>query len=73
VSDHARAGRPYDSGLRRRGRRRATETGIAVYIPGEVLEAAGFARDDPPPWYRLAGHKRSRNGSTVIVSLYREP
>lgn len=73
MSDTARRGRPYDSGQRRRGRRAGAQTGISVYIPGEVLEAAGFAQGDPPPWYRLAGYKRSRNGSTVIVSLYREP
>lgn len=73
MSDHARAGRPYDSGQRRRGLRRRAETGISVYIPGEVLESAGFEPGAPPPWYRLAGYKRSRNGSTVIVSLYREP
>lgn len=44
-----------------------------MYIPGEVLEAAGFERGDPPPWYRLAAFKRSRNAASVIVSLYREP
>jgi hypothetical protein len=44
-----------------------------VYIPADVLEAAGFRADEPPPWYRLTGHARSRNAGSVIVSLYREP
>lgn len=64
-------GRPYDHALRSRSLRRRRERGCTVYIPAEVLEAAGFTRDDPPPWYRLTGHKRSANAGSVIVSLYR--
>jgi len=45
-----------------------------VYIPAEVLIAAGFSPDEPPPLYALsAGHAHSRNTGRVIVSLYREP
>lgn len=66
-------GRPYDHALRNRSVRVGREAGCRVYIPVEVLEAAGFSRTDPPPWYRLVGHRRSRNAGTVLVSLYREP
>jgi hypothetical protein len=43
-----------------------------VYIPAEELVAAGFSPDEPPPFYRVHGYKRSRNAGSVIVSLYRE-
>jgi hypothetical protein len=68
-----RRGRPYDAGARRRGVQRAGESGFWCYIPGDVLRDAGFAPDEPRPWYRLVGHRRSRNAGTVLVSLYREP
>jgi hypothetical protein len=45
---------------------------VWVYIPGDVLDAAGYT-SDPPPWYRLSGYRRSANAGSVIVSLYREP
>lgn len=66
-------GRPVDHGKRKRAQRQATEAGIRVYIPAEVLEDAGFSRTEPAPWYRVVGHARSRNAGTVLVSLYREP
>lgn len=44
-----------------------------VYITAEVLAAAGFAPDDPPPFYVCKGYRRSKNGRSVIVSLYSEP
>jgi hypothetical protein len=44
-----------------------------VYIPAEVLVAAGFSPNEPPPFYRLVGFQRSRYAGSVIVSLYREP
>ncbi len=68
-----RPGRPVDHGARRRSVRRARRTGVVVYIPGEVLEAAGIDPRADPPYYRVAGYQRSANGHTVIVSLYREP
>jgi len=43
-----------------------------VYIPAEVLEAAGFD-PDATVWYSLRGYRRSKNGRTVIVSLYDAP
>jgi hypothetical protein len=63
----------YDPGIRRRSLRRGRERGCSVYIPASVLHDAGFSADDPPPFYRLVGHARSRNAGSVIVSLYREP
>jgi hypothetical protein len=44
-----------------------------VYIPADELRAAGFDPYSDPPWYRMIGHRRSRNAGSVIVSLYREP
>lgn len=45
-----------------------------MYVPGEVLEAAGFSPDEPPPFYRLwPGKPRShKSGGRVMVQLYRE-
>jgi len=43
-----------------------------VYIPAAVLIEAGFPLDTPV-YYRTVGHQRSRNGHSVIVTLYREP
>ena len=44
--------------------------GCTLDIPGEVLEQAGFSRDDPPPYYRLWA-SRVRKGA-VGIQLYRE-
>jgi hypothetical protein len=66
-------GRPYDPAARKRAQRAKRYTGVWVYIPGEVMSAAGYAADEPAPWYRLNGYRRSRNAGSVIVSLYREP
>jgi hypothetical protein len=63
----------YDPGLRRQAVRRGRERGCWVYIPAVELEAAGIPLDEPPPFYRLNGHRRSANAGSVIVSLYREP
>jgi hypothetical protein len=69
-----RAGRPYDAAARNRAQRKPRYRGVTVYIPADVLEAAGIDPDDGQPiFYRLAGYRRSRNGHSVIVSLYREP
>lgn len=66
-------GRPYDPAARKRATRAGAEKGCRVYIPADVLIAAGFDPEGPPPFYRMVGHKRSRNAGSVIVSLYREP
>jgi hypothetical protein len=71
-SKRSGAGRPYDHGKRRRSLRQEGRTDIRVTIPGEVLTAAGIDPHGPAPFYRLSGYKRSRNGHTVIVSLYTE-
>lgn len=68
-----RPGPTYDPGIRRRSLRRRRERGCTVYIPAEVLIAAGFDPNEPPPYYRLNGYARSANAGSVIVSLYREP
>lgn len=62
-----------DHAQRRRSLRRRRERGCTVYIDAESLEAAGISPDEPPPWFRVHGYQRSRNGHTVIVTLYREP
>jgi hypothetical protein len=59
----------YDPTKRQRSLRRRRERGCTVYVPGEILQQAGFGPDDPPPFYRLwAGRK----GSKVMVQFYRE-
>lgn len=66
------AGR-YDALARRRANRSQRERGCWVYIPAEELQRAGIGATEPTPYYRTHGHRRSRNGHTVIVTLYREP
>ena len=63
----------YDPGERKKATRKQRERGCSVYISVEELEAAGFSRDEPPPFYRVHGHKRSANAGSVIISLYRTP
>ena len=59
----------HDPAARRRSLRQARQRGCSVYVPAEVLEAAGIDPDGPPPYYRTwAGRKGS-----VMVQLYREP
>lgn len=72
VEDTRGRGRPYDPAARNKATRRPRETGCSVYIPADVLRAAGFDPEGPPPFYRVVGHRRSRNAGSVIVSLYRE-
>jgi len=60
-SDHAR---------RRRATRGGRRRGCYVYISAELLAEAGFAADEPPPWFRIwAAKGRPR----FVVNLYREP
>lgn len=64
---------PYsDRGMRRQATRGGRDKGCRVYIPAEELKAAGFDPNGPAPFYRTTGYKRSANGHTVIVSLYKE-
>lgn len=65
-------GRPYNPAARNRAQRKPRYSGVWVYIPGEVMQGAGFDPSETP-YYRLVGHARSRNAGSVIVSLYREP
>jgi hypothetical protein len=63
----------FDTARRRKSRRAQRQRGCMVYIPAEVLIAAGFDPNEPPPYYRAHGYQRSRNAGSVIISLYREP
>jgi hypothetical protein len=62
----------YDAARRAQSTRRGRERGCSVYIAAEELARAGISLDGPPPLYRARGYRRSRNGHTVIVSLYTE-
>ncbi len=63
----------HDSAMRRRAQRHGREGGCRVYIPAEALVEAGFNPADDAPYYTTRGFRRSKNGRSVIVSLYREP
>lgn len=58
----------YDSGARRRAVKAGRERGVRVFIPAEELRKAGFADDEPAPFYRTWGTPRGG----VFVRLYRE-
>jgi hypothetical protein len=62
-----------DTVARKRAGRRRRERGCTVYIDAEQLSRAGFPLDHDPPYYTARGYQRSKNGHSVIVSLYREP
>jgi hypothetical protein len=62
----------HDPAERRQSSRSGRQRGCYIYIPAEALVAAGINPGDPAPFYRTAGHQRSANAHTVIVSLYRE-
>ena len=61
----------------------ALQASVIPVAPGDLLVLAtdgvdnqfeaGFNPAEETPWYRVVGHKRSRNAGSVIVSLYREP
>lgn len=72
-ADASPSGRTYDQAERKQGKRSGREKGCWTYLPASVLVDAGLNPDDDPPFYRTVGFQRSRNGHTVIVSLYREP
>lgn len=61
------AGR-YDSGARRRSKRKGRERGCWVYIPAEELAKAGHDPQAAPPLYRTWGTK----SGGVLVRLYHE-
>lgn len=61
------AGR-YDSGARRRSKRKGRERGCWVYVPAEELVKAGHDPQGAPPFYRTWGTK----SGGVFVRLYRE-
>jgi len=62
-----------DTARRKRAQRRGRERGCWVYIDAEQLSRSGISPLDPPPYYRCNGYRRSLNGHSIIVSLYREP
>lgn len=66
VATERPAGR-YDAAARRLSQRHGRERGAWIYIPAEELEAAGFAGEDEPPFYRVWGYRRG----SVVVRLYR--
>jgi hypothetical protein len=59
-----------DTAARRKSVRKQRDRGATIYIPKDILAAAGIDPDAPPPAYRLTGYRRSKSGHTVIVSLY---
>lgn len=63
------AGGMLDLARRRRALRKGREAGCSVYIPGELLEKAGYTKADPAPYYRVWGGKRGR----FVIVLYPEP
>jgi hypothetical protein len=63
----------YDPAQRKRATRGGRDRGCRVYIAADELIRAGFDPQGEPPYYLCRGYQRSRNGHSVIVSLYREP
>lgn len=59
----------HDPGQRRQATRSARQRGCYIYIPAEILQAAGVDISGPAPYYRTWA---SRGGS-VLLRLYREP
>ena len=59
----------YDSAALRRSVRKGRERGCWVYVPAEELAKTRAGVADLPPRYRTVGRQ---NGSTVIVTFYRE-
>ena len=62
-----------DTARRSKAQRSGRQRGCSVYIDAEQLVAAGINPADDVPFYTVRGYQRSRNGRSVIVSLYREP
>jgi hypothetical protein len=59
----------HDPGQRRKAQRSGREKGCWVYIPAEMLQAAGYGEASPAPHYRLWGGRRGR----LVVTLYPTP
>lgn len=56
----------FDPARRRKAQRKQREKGCSLYIPAEILQAAGWPAEGPPPFYRVwAGHKGG-----LVVRLY---
>jgi len=58
----------YDPGLRRKAIRSQRQKGCFVYLPADVLKAAGIDTEGPVPFYRTWAGK----GGSVVLRLYRE-
>lgn len=59
----------YDAAARRRTKRAGRQRGCAVYVPAEVLVAAGIdVSEGPPPYCRVWAGR----GGSVLVRFYRE-
>lgn len=59
----------HDPAERRHSQRYGRERGRWVYLPQQVLSAAGVDTRGPAPWYRTWAAQRSRG--SVLVRLYR--
>ena len=62
----------YDTARRKKATRGGRDKGCRVYIAADELQRAGIDPHGPEPFYTVRGFQRSRNGHTVIVSLYKE-
>jgi hypothetical protein len=62
-----------DTAAPKRSKRSGRERGCWTYIDAEQLQRAGLDPQGEPPYYVSRGYQRSKNGHSVIVSLYREP
>ena len=58
----------HDPARRRKAQRQGREKGCWVYIPAQMLQAAGFPEASPAPFYRLWGGRRG----SLLLTLYRE-
>lgn len=58
----------FDPARRRKAQRKQREKGCSLYIPAEILQAAGVSLEGPAPFYRVwAGRKGG-----LVVRLYSE-
>lgn len=58
----------FDPARRRRALRKGREKGCSIYIPAEILQAAGYPEGSPIPFYRVWAGRRGG----LTVRLYRE-
>ena len=56
----------FDSAQRRKATRAGRQRGCSIYIPAEILQAAGVDLEGPTPHYRVW---KARRGA-VTINLY---